>query len=215
MFCVGTSQKMTSLLHYCDPTAIALLRERRSTAKLLSQASTTNKLRGYVRNAISALTNTGGLASILLVFIVFLLFWRAAGLAANCDNPLVVVLSGSMEPAYYRNDLLVLHNNSKPAVSDVIVFNLPGRTVPIVHRVHRVHEDGDTRLLLTKGDNNELDDRVLYPVGFTWVKEEDIVGKVCAIIPHVGFLTNLSEDRPWVKYALVGAAVLWAWLSGM
>ena len=52
------------------------------------------------------------------------------------DSPVVVVLSGSMEPAYYRGDILFLWlGSSEISVGEVCVFKLPGRDIPIVHRV--------------------------------------------------------------------------------
>jgi signal peptidase I len=52
------------------------------------------------------------------------------------------VASGSMEPAFYRGDLLFLTNyNEEPIrVGEIVVFKIEGREIPIVHRVLRVHE---------------------------------------------------------------------------
>jgi hypothetical protein len=60
-----------------------------------------------------------------------------------CQDPVqvVVVLSGSMEPAYYRGDILFLNMGRRPVrVGEVVVFNIEGRDIPIVHRVVKVHE---------------------------------------------------------------------------
>lgn len=76
---------------------------------------------------------------------------------------MVVVLSGSMEPAFYRGDILFLHLGSKPIRNgEIVVFNVEGRDIPIVHRVIRVHERHKSNDLeiLTKGDNNYGDDKV-------------------------------------------------------
>ena len=44
-------------------------------------------------------------------------------LAANCEMPVVVVLSGSMEPAYFRGDILFVHNwDTEVKTGNVIVF---------------------------------------------------------------------------------------------
>ncbi len=55
----------------------------------------------------------------------------------HSESPVVVVLSGSMEPAYYRGDILFLTFYEKDPVipGDVVVFNLHGQDIPIVHRV--------------------------------------------------------------------------------
>jgi len=67
----------------------------------------------------------------------------------------VVVLSGSMEPAFYRGDILFLYMGRKPfSAGEVVVFNINGRDIPIVHRIIKVHEkipgskkDDDVRIL--------------------------------------------------------------------
>lgn len=46
--------------------------------------------------------------------------------------------------------------------------------VPFVYSPHATKPD---QLLLTKGDNNEVDDIVLYN-GAQWLKRENVVGKV-------------------------------------
>ena len=52
-----------------------------------------------------------------------LYFWHFLMLATNCEMPIVVVLSGSMEPAYFRGDILFVHNwKRRVDVGDVIVF---------------------------------------------------------------------------------------------
>lgn len=61
------------------------------------------------------------------------------------ESPIVVVLSGSMEPAFHRGDLLFLTNfRDEPVrVGDIVVFKVEGRDIPIVHRVIKLHEKYD------------------------------------------------------------------------
>src|SRR5579871_1169376 len=89
--------------------------------------------------------------------------WKALALYTDSPSPIVVVLSGSMEPIFHRGDLLVLSNRKKLVdVGDVVVYNVKGRDIPIVHRVIKQHttnaKGGDKQFLLTKGDNNPTDD---------------------------------------------------------
>ena len=51
------------------------------------------------------------------------------------ESPVVVVLSGSMEPAMQRGDVLFLHKNTPIVNGDIIVYELEGENIPIVHRV--------------------------------------------------------------------------------
>lgn len=48
------------------------------------------------------------------------------------ESPIVVVLSGSMEPAFYRGDLLVLTNDLSDPIraGDITVFKVKNRFVP-------------------------------------------------------------------------------------
>lgn len=54
-----------------------------------------------------------------------------------------VITSGSMEPGFHRGDLLVLSmpHQDPVDVNDICVFKLPGRDVPIVHRVIKLHDE--------------------------------------------------------------------------
>lgn len=49
------------------------------------------------------------------------------------------MLSGSMEPGFYRGDILFLHMGRAPVrAGEVVVFNINGRDIPIVHRAIKV-----------------------------------------------------------------------------
>ncbi|CAL8471444.1 g10986 [Coccomyxa elongata] len=86
-----------------------------------------------------------------------------------------------MEAAFYKGDVLFLNMGWKPfRVGEVVVFNLEGRDIPIVHRIIKVHESmkNEDILILTKGDNNFEDDRVLYNDGQKWLHGGDLIGRV-------------------------------------
>ena len=66
--------------------------------------------------------------------------WKGLACYTDSPSPIVVVLSGSMEPVFHRGDLLVLSNRKKAVdVGDVVVYNVKGRDIPIVHRVIKQH----------------------------------------------------------------------------
>ena len=102
-----------------------------------------------------------------------LMIWKGLMVLTGSQSPIVVVLSGSMEPAFFRGDLLVLTNKMDDPITagEVVVFNVKGRDIPIVHRVIKVHQNHSTEVrLLTKGDNNQVDDRGLYAQNQLWVE---------------------------------------------
>jgi signal peptidase len=109
-----------------------------------------------------------------------------------------------MEPAFYRGDILFLTNFAGAAykTGDITVYKVPGSPIPIVHRVLEARDLAaaanasgllpaaplaQNQLLLTKGDNNPVDDLELYN-GLEWLERQHIVGKVqaCVAPPAVG-----------------------------
>ncbi|KAL7414789.1 putative signal peptidase [Mrakia frigida] len=144
-----------------------------------------------------------------------LMMWKGLSLATNSESPIVVVLSGSMEPAFYRGDLLFLTNpaNTPFVVGDITVYKIPGADIPIVHRVIEAHDvphaTKPDQLLLTKGDNNDADDIGLYN-GAQWLKRDNVVGKVRGFLPFIGYATIAVNDYPQLKYALMGGMGLYA-----
>jgi len=72
-------------------------------------------------------------------------------------------------------------------VGEVVVFKIKDRDIPIVHRVLKVHEKPSGRVeLLTKGDNNRVDDRGLYAPGQQFIGREDILGRAVGTLRCVG-----------------------------
>ncbi|KAK7819086.1 signal peptidase complex catalytic subunit SEC11C isoform X3 [Peromyscus maniculatus bairdii] len=84
---------------------------------------------------------------------------------------------------------------------------LTGSESPIVVVLR---DNGDIKFL-TKGDNNEVDDRGLYKEGQNWLEKKDVVGRARGFLPYVGMVTIIMNDYPKFKYALLavmGAYVL-------
>jgi signal peptidase len=246
------------------------------------------------------------LLSLTLIVTSALMIWKSLCLYTHSESPVVVVLSGSMEPAFKRGDILFLslkkkekktnkrmsfsdNSNSivggggvattttkkkkkneeeeergeeeRTRVGEIIVFSIDGREIPIVHRVIKSHyhpystaslsssssssssqssfdkadddssgsgsigsgsgssyddsgRDDENSLLsspspsfkhemLTKGDNNYMDDIGLYAPGQKWLNEKHVMGRTVGYLPHVGKATILMNDHPMIKYALI------------
>jgi signal peptidase I len=131
-----------------------------------------------------------------------------------------------MEPAFQRGDLLFLWNRDhEAAVGEIVVYNVKGKDIPIVHRVVRSYGDSvETRQvdgagrvhenkrqgkkgkkLLTKGDNNVADDTELYARGQSYLdRKEDIIGSVRGYVPAVGYVTIMLSEHPWLKKVMLG-----------
>jgi signal peptidase len=131
------------------------------------------------------------------------MIWKTLILITGSESPVVVVLSGSMEPGFYRGDILFLRQPAEPlAPGDIVVFNTDGREIPIVHRVIKVHQHSASASdvdILTKGDNNWGDDRSLYPRGQLWLGRSNIMGKVVGYLPSCGQATIILNDVPLLK----------------
>jgi len=136
-----------------------------------------------------------------------LMMWKGLMCLTGSESPVVVVLSGSMEPGFYRGDILGLTLTSEPFTNgDVVVFQIEGRDVPIVHRALNVHESHDGKIaMLTKGDNNQVDDRGLYAMKQLFIARKEIMGRARAFMPYVGMVTIWLNDYPWLKFVLIGS----------
>ncbi|KAJ5208913.1 Signal peptidase complex catalytic subunit [Penicillium thymicola] len=159
-----------------------------------------------------------------LVLSTAFMLWKGLSVVSASSSPIVVVLSGSMEPAFQRGDLLFLWNrDTRAEIGEVLVYNVRGKSIPIVHRVVRtfpevegrvsakkvkeitVDTTPNTNMLLTKGDNNSADDTELYAQDQDYLdRAEDIVGSVRGYIPMVGYVTIMLSEHPWLKTVMLG-----------
>ncbi|EFJ14343.1 hypothetical protein SELMODRAFT_268898 [Selaginella moellendorffii] len=136
-----------------------------------------------------------------------LIIWKGLMCVTGSESPVVVVLSGSMEPGFQRGDILFLRMTKDPIrAGEIVVFNVDGRDIPIVHRVIKVHERQETGEVevLTKGDNNYGDDRLLYAQGQLWLQRHHIMGRAVGFLPYVGWVTIIMTEKPVIKYILIG-----------
>merc|ERR1712228_1021933 len=127
------------------------------------------------------------------------------------ESPVVVVLSGSMDPTVSRGDILMLWMPEVITHGDIIVFEIKGREVPIIHRAIEEHRfpNGDVRIL-TKGDHNHVHDAFgIYASGQLWLSREEIMGKAWLFIPQAGFITIWINETPQVKYCVIAAMVIY------
>ena len=57
-----------------------------------------------------------------VIVVSAVMIWNVLKLALWTESPVVVVLSGSMEPSMYRGDILILHKNTPIKNGDIIVY---------------------------------------------------------------------------------------------
>jgi signal peptidase I len=122
------------------------------------------------------------------------MIWKLIGVFLNNDFPIVCVLSESMEPGFKRGDILFIKPQDYK-VGDVSVFQIYEGSIPIVHRV--IKKIGDR--LLTKGDNNHLDDVGLYKPGKRMLEVHEMRAGVFGYIPFFGMITIWISQIPGLK----------------
>ena len=133
----------------------------------------------------------------------------------NTESPIVVVVSGSMEPQIHKGDLLFVMGREPENIKngtnidkdgDIIVFNAQGLwpsapIEPIVHRVIDKYQIGDTWYFRTQGDANSIPDAAPIP-------ESRVIGVVVGGIPYIGWVKIFLTDSGLLIPLLVIISVL-------
>ncbi|KAK7626384.1 hypothetical protein IWX50DRAFT_676566 [Phyllosticta citricarpa] len=105
-----------------------------------------------------------------LVLSTAFMLWKGLSVATNSPSPIVVVLSGSMEPAFQRGDLLFLWNRAMDTrIGEVVVYNVRGKDIPIVHRVVRRFGGG-----MMGTQEEELNGKELWRIRVDWLEDHTL-----------------------------------------
>lgn len=143
------------------------------------------------------------LALVAMIVGINLYLWNATRVVGNAlpmpfGYGMAVVMSGSMEPELYVDDLIIVHNTDDYTVGDVVVYQT-GRT-PIVHKIIAI--EGDT--VITQGTANNTADA---PISM-----QDIKGEVVCKLSGVGKLVDALRS-PVGVFVVLGIAFLLLELS--
>ncbi|MBR2666364.1 MAG: signal peptidase I [Methanobrevibacter sp.] len=109
-----------------------------------------------------------------------------------------VVVSGSMEPAFYRGDIVMVEkanffginefNPEEVQVGDVVVYDAAWYDQPVIHRVINITDINGTTMYVIKGDNNDRADP--YYVKASQIQEKVVtLGDNLVVIPKIGYLS--------------------------
>jgi len=114
-----------------------------------------------------------------------------------------VVVSGSMETAFYRGDIVATETSNlfglgvqefNPEtdvnVGDVVVYDAVWYSEPVIHRVINVETINGTKYFTIKGDNNKEADPYLVTPDRITAKVLTIGGHLI-VIPKIGHITLL------------------------
>ncbi|CAE7215699.1 Sec11a [Symbiodinium sp. CCMP2456] len=127
------------------------------------------------------------------------MLWKGFMVSTECECPIFIVQSGG-DLRLHRGDVFFLTGSDSFRAGDEVVYQVPDREKWIAHRVANVHEKPDgTLALLTKGDDNVVNDRGLYSQGQLFLTRPEIVGRVFAYLPYLGILILLLNDYLCLK----------------
>ena len=97
------------------------------------------------------------------------------------------IISESMEPTFYKDDLAIVKscNAEQLEKGDIITFKQEDRIIS--HRISDIIKEKGDEQFITKGDNNEVEDK--EPVN-----AQNIYGKVVFVIPNLGKFVNYIQN---------------------
>jgi signal peptidase len=126
-----------------------------------------------------------GLAVLLLSIICFLIFGSRIAMI-----DIFTIYTGSMKPTIPIGSTVIVQplQESHIKVDDIIAFNSSTNSETVVHRVIEVNNENSSLSFRTAGDANESPDVDLVPA-------RNVVGKVCFIIPYLGYLSEFLRTK--------------------
>ncbi len=110
----------------------------------------------------------------------------------------LVVLSGSMEPAIKTGSIVVIKPEIVYKIGDVVTFqNSDYLKVTVTHRIFSIKNGS----FVTKGDANKTPD-------IKEVSEKQILGKVFFVIPLLGYLVNFAKTQQGLIILIIIPSVI-------
>ena len=149
---------------------------------------TKGKGKTVMKKALKIIVDILAWVVLIFAFVITLLVFTTEknnGVPTLLGHMPMSVASDSMSPTFNKGDLIIdekIDDLFKLKVDDVITFytEIDGQRVLNTHRIVEINEGDNTRSFITRGDNNEADDKI--PVGAA-----DVVGKWKGVkIPKVG-----------------------------
>jgi signal peptidase len=126
--------------------------------------------------------------SIVVAFIVIVALLLIVSVFPITGNyKIMIVQSGSMEPAIKQGSVVIIKPTSDYKIGDVITFGPYSKTkAPTSHRIYDIKVVDGQPVYITKGDvNNAPDSRE--------IQKKDIIGKVLFSVPYIGYAVNFAK----------------------
>ena len=143
----------------------------------------------------------------ILTYIIYAIVIIFAFLAISAKYSLfgvklLVVKSGSMEPALKTGSLVVDKAESSYQKDNIVTFKDPNNPLEtITHRIVDIETKDDISLYTTQGDANGTPDS-------TKILSDKILGKVVFDIPILGYIVAFTRTVPGVIILIIIPAVI-------
>ena len=159
----------------------------------------------FLKTLLSAILWT--VIALLLLFVLSGLYQRILnrdGYTGLFGIGYAVVVSGSMEPVFHENDMIIYQEHAREdyELGDIVVYVRDKGTVDeilITHRLIGISEEQ----LITKGDANDISDKP--------VRWEQLVGRVVFLVPGIGKLVDFLRSPLGIVISvilIIGLSVL-------
>lgn len=147
---------------------------------------------------ISKILNT--LVTIIIVSVVLLVVVSFLPIPGNYK--LLIVESGSMEPAIHTGSVVIVKPAESYQAKDIVTFADKGKGKTTTHRIVDMEVAAGITYFITKGDANNAEDT-------NRVSESKVVGKVLTSIPYVGFILAFAKTTlGFILLVIVPCAII-------
>lgn len=135
--------------------------------------------------------------SLVTGIIAIIIVWFCAGVFSIFPS---VIVSGSMLPVIQIGDVIIVQKvpAEQVQIGDIIQFKT--ENIRVAHRVIDIKEENRKRVLVTKGDNNPSADT-------DPVLPEQVVGRVVAIIPKIGWPSMVIHSPDLSAFKLLAEQI--------
>ncbi len=123
---------------------------------------------------------------VLVILFLVIILVIIAGIPSIGDYQLLVVLSGSMEPAIEVGSVVIVRPAQEYRKGDIITFSFEEAQALTTHRIHSVENIEGKTAYTVKGDANNSPDSEK-------ISEQNIEGKVLFSIPYAGYVVDFAR----------------------
>lgn len=110
---------------------------------------------------------------------------------------MLIVKSGSMEPKIKTGSLIFVQRQETYNKDDIVTFGSPNTPDTLItHRIIEIEEKDGDKLITTKGDFNQIEDKDKTPYAL-------IVGKYIFGIPYFGYVIGFAKTPAGVVLLVI------------